>query len=189
MGAFNNSETAYAFVTAIFFFLLLQTIPHVYSNYVGHQFLTIVRENDLYRNLFLLLAIWFIINYTEEGVMPEEIEHNMWEKIVLTISLFLFILLFSRQEAVYNAVEIFLLFVMYIIYQVKLDNDNVHDPALEYASYALLGLTVVIIFIGYYSYMMLKMRQKGNRFSFLKFVFGKREVEYSTKGKSYSTMH
>ena len=109
MSVFNNSETAYAFVTAILFFLLLQTIPHVYSNYAGHQFLTIVRDNDLYRNLFLLLAIWFIINYTEEGVMPEEIEHNMWEKVVLTIALFLFVLLFSRQEAIYNAVEILLL--------------------------------------------------------------------------------
>ena len=189
MGGFNNSETAYAFVTAIFFFLLLQTIPHVYSNYVCHQFLTIVRYNDLYRNLFLVLAIWFIINYTEEGVMPEEIEHNMWEKVVLTVSLFFFILLFSRQEAIYNAVEIAILFAMYVIYQVKLDNNNVDDSALEYVSYGLLGLAVLIIFVGYYSYMMLKMKQKGRRFRLLKFIFGKREVEYSTKGKSSRSMH
>ena len=121
--------------------------------------------------------------------MPEEIEHNMWEKVVLTVSLFFFILLFSRQEAIYNAVEIAILFAMYVIYQVKLDNNNVDDSALEYVSYGLLGLAVLIIFVGYYSYMMLKMKQKGRRFRLLKFIFGKREVEYSTKGKSSRSMH
>ena len=35
--------------------------------------------------------------------------------------------------------------------------------------------------------MMLKMKQKGRRFTLLKFVFGKRELEYSSK--AHSVMH
>ena len=102
----------------------------------------------------------------------------------MSIALFLFVLLFSRQEAIYNAIELFILFIMYVIYQVKLDDNNANGTAIEYASFALLGLTVLIMFIGYYSYMMLKIKQKGRRFTLLKFIFGKRELEYSSKGHS-----
>lgn len=186
MSAFTNSETAYSFITAIFFFIILQTVPHIYSGYTGHQFLVLVKNSDLYRNLFLMLSIWFIISYTEKSVTPEEIESNVWERILLTLLLFIFIMLFSRQEALYNSVELSLLFIIYVLYQVKQDNTSVDTSALEYASYAIFGLFILILISGYYRYMMLKIRQKGRRFSILKFIFGMREVEYvKQKPKTY----
>ena len=187
MGAFDNPDTAYSFVTAIFFFVLFQTIPHFYTSYIGNQFLRTVSNSDLYRNIFLILSIWFVINYIDEGILSEELQNSLWERLVLTIALFVFILLFSRQEGIYNAIELLLLFIMYVIYQVKLDDNNANGTSIEYASYSLLGLTVFIMFIGYYRYMMLKMKQKGRRFTLLKFVFGKRELEYSSK--AHSVMH
>jgi len=177
MSIFDNSETAYSFVSAIFFFVLLESIPHIYTGYVGNQFVRIVKNSDLYRNIFLLLSVWFIINYVHETIVPEEIE-STWEKIIIALALYVFILLFSRQQAIYNAVELFLLFIMYIIYQVKVDNEASESKILEYVSYGILGVVVIILFIGYYQYMMLKIKQKKKRFTYTKFIFGKREADY-----------
>ena len=178
MGIFDNSETAYSFVSAIFFFVLLESIPHIYTGYIGNQFVRIVKNNDLYRNIFLLLSVSFIINYVHETIVPEDIE-NTWEKIIITIALYVFILLFSTQQAIYNAVELFFLFIMYIIYQVKVDNEGSESEILEYASYGILGFVVLMLFIGYFEYMKLKKKQKGKRFTYSKFIFGKREEEYN----------
>ena len=177
MSVSRGADLVYSFVTALFTFFLFQTIPHVYKDYVGHQFLSIVSNNDLYRNLFLLFGLLLVT--FEHNLLPE-IENNLLERVILAFFLFVFVLLFSRQEAIYNAIEIFIFFILYIIYKLKIDDYGVSDSAIEYATFALVSLAFLIIFVGYYQYMLLKMNQKGSRFTLTKFVFGKREKEYSS---------
>lgn len=189
MNTSQINQYLYDFASSVFFFVILKTIPTVYSGYIGHQFIQKMRDNDLYRNLFLIVTIWLICKFTEEAQLADEMRHSVIGKIILTFVIYFFILLFSRQTAIFNASELLLLFVMYVIHEVRnyyysdygADHLNRTAETLTYVTFGIWGLVIFLVILGYFNYMTLKMKQKGSRFKLSKFIFGKREAEYSKK--------
>ena len=151
---FENDINSIIILIAVINFL-----PTVLKNYIGPQFLKAANNNDIIRNFCVLVSITALVylsNY--EG-----------NKFLASIYIFLFLLVFSRQTILFNIVEILLLLYIFTLY-------TKHED-LEYLK-NYIYLLILIMLIGYEVYYKKQVGDKGLKFSFTKFVFGKREREY-----------
>lgn len=138
---------------------ILNVLPKILKEYIGPQFVRAVEKNDIVRNITLLLGIIILVYLTNY-------ESN---KILLSLIIFIFFLLFSRQTILFNIIEILL--ITFIFTQYK-NNKDFEDLKIY------LYLLFIIMFLGYEQYYKKQVSDKGLRFSLIKFIFGKKEKDY-----------
>lgn len=188
-----SSQSVYDFVSSIFFFIIINSSSTIYSGYTGNQLKKIISDSDLLRNIFLFATLWLIGGFVDDDQIVDGIQNNLVQKLIISSIVFVFILLFSRQTAFFNGLEMIILLAVYVLHEVRTDyyadhglteNDST-AKVLENVNYGLLGSLGLFLIIGYYQYMVLKIKQKGKRFKLSRFMFGKEERDYGKK--SFST--
>ena len=143
----------------IILIMVINFLPNVMKNYIGPQFIKAAINNDIVRNFCVLVGIitlLYLSNY--EG-----------NKLQASFYVFLFLLVFSRQTIIYNIVEILLLLFIFTQYT---KNDNLES--LNKYVY----LLIFVMLLGYENYYSKQVKDKGIKFSLIKFILGKREQEY-----------
>lgn len=188
-----SSQSVYDFVSSIFFFIIINSTSSIYSGYTGNQLKKIISDSDLLRNIFLFTTVWLIGGFVDDDQIVDGIQNNLVQKLIISSVVFVFILLFSRQTAFFNGLEMIILLVVYVLHEVRTDyytdhglsEDDSTANVLENVNYGLLGALGFFLIIGYYQYMVLKIKQKGKRFRLSRFMFGKEERDYGKK--SFST--
>tara|TARA_R110002110_G_scaffold13281_4_gene63689 strand:+ start:117 stop:617 length:501 start_codon:yes stop_codon:yes gene_type:complete len=156
MVSYSNSFFENDIKSIIILIAVINFLPTVLKNYIGPQFLKAANNNDIIRNFCVLvsiIALVYLSNYEDD-------------KLLASSCIFLFLLVFSRQTILFNIIEILLLLYIFTLYTKNQD--------LEYYIY----LLVVIMLVGYEVYYKKQVGDKGLKFSFNKFIFGKREREY-----------
>jgi hypothetical protein len=188
-----SSQSVYDFVSSIFFFIIINSSSTIYTGYTGNQLKKIISDSDLLRNIFLFATLWLIGGFVDDDQIVDGIQNNLVQKLIISSIVFVFILLFSRQTAFFNGLEMIILLAVYVLHEVRTDyyadhglteNDST-AKVLENVNYGLLGSLGFFLIIGYYQYMVLKIKQKGKRFKLSRFMFGKEERDYGKK--SFST--
>ena len=152
---FENDINSIVLLISVIHFL-----PNVLKTYVGPQFVKAARNNDIIRNFSVLVGIILLIELSN-------IEDN---KLVISCSLFLFLLIFSRQTIEFNMIQIILMLYIFSAYN---ENDNL--DSLKKYMYFLCAL----LLIGYFYYFKKQVNDKGSKFSLVKFILGLRESEYN----------
>ena len=188
-----SSQSVYDFVSSIFFFIIINSSSAIYTGYIGNQLKKIISDSDLLRNIFLFATLWLIGGFVDDDQIADGIQNNLVQKLIISSIVFVFILLFSRQTAFFNGLEMIILLAVYVLHEVRTDyyadhgltEDDSTAKVLENVNYGLLGSLGLFLIIGYYQYMVLKIKQKGKRFKLSRFMFGKEERDYGKK--SFST--
>lgn len=142
-----SSQSVYDFVSSIFFFIIINSSSTIYTGYTGNQLKKIISDSDLLRNIFLFATLWLIGGFVDDDQIVDGIQNNLVQKLIISSIVFVFILLFSRQTAFFNGLEMIILLAVYVLHEVRTDyyadhglteNDST-AKVLENVNYGLLG--------------------------------------------------
>lgn len=138
---------------------VIHLLPNIASTYLGPQLVKAAKNDDLVRNFCVFIGVMLMVQISN-------IQENKFE---IAGFLFLFLLVFSRQTLEFNMVQIVLGLYIFSKY-----NENDDIESLKKYMYLFLGL----LLLGYGYYFRKQFKDKGLKFSFKKFVLGKREKDY-----------
>ena len=145
---------------------IIHLLPNIASTYLGPQLVKAVKNDDLVRNFCVLIGVILLVQISN-------IQEN---KIEIAGLLFLFLLIFSRQTLEFNMIQIVLALYIFSKYN---ENDDVES--LKKYMYLFIGL----LLFGYGYYFRKQMKDKGLKFSYKKFILGKREKDYGFEYVDY----
>ena len=166
-------------LSLLFILSIFENIKHVF---LAAQLSDFISRNDIFRNLLFLILIFFTLKVSGITISNNGIEN----KIILSIILYLFVLLFSKQTLYFSLFQLTIFFVIYGIYY-YLTNDegeNIeHVDVSRRDDYynALYGLMAILIFstlTGFIFYYLKQRKDKGEKFTILKFLFKSRKKSY-----------
>ena len=143
----------------IILIVIINSLPNLLNIYMGPQFLKSVKNNDITRNFVIFLGIFVLIHISN-------IETN---KVLASVLVFLFLLIFSRQTFIFTLLEILMITFIFIKY-----NNNDDLSSLWNYIYVL----ILTMLFGYHTYYKKQISDKGEFFSLCKFVFGKKQSDY-----------
>ena len=138
---------------------VIHLLPNIASTYLGPQLVKAAKNDDLVRNFCVLIGVILMVQISN-------IQENKFEIAGL---IFLFLLIFSRQTLEFNMVQIVLALYIFSKY-----NENDDIESLKKYMYLFVGL----LLFGYGYYFTKQINDKGLKFSYKKFVLGKREKDY-----------
>ena len=91
----------------IILIVIINSLPNLLNIYMGPQFLKSVKNNDITRNFVIFLGILVLVHLSN-------IETN---KILASVLVFLFLLIFSRQTFIFTLLEILMITFIFIKYK------------------------------------------------------------------------
>ncbi len=145
---------------------VIHLLPNIASTYLGPQLVKAAKNDDLIRNFCVLIGVILLVQISN-------IQEN---KIEIAGLLFLFLLIFSRQTLEFNMIQIVLALYIFSKY-----NENDDIESVKKYMYLFIGL----LLFGYGYYFRKQMKDKGLKFSYKKFILGKREKDYGFEYVDY----
>lgn len=146
--------------SVIILIFIINMLPNMMETYMSPQFIRATKDNDMIRNFCIFLGILILVELSD-------IEANT---VFVSMMLYSMMLLFSKQTLWFSLIQILLLVFIFSKYN---RNEN-----LSHISYYILFFYLVSVY-GCYRYYQKQLRDKGERFSIEKFIFGKREQQYN----------
>jgi len=154
-----------------------QTIDRL--NFNGKEYMIADLTDKVKAGINVLLKIQQDLNNLSQEVriqqaaqteITKQITANIEEdKILISFIVYIFLLIFSRQTLIFSIIQIVLLVYIFTEY-----NKNDNFESLKKYIY----LLIFIMLLGYEKYYSKQVSEKGEKFSIVKFIFGKREQEY-----------
>lgn len=155
-------------ITGTILFLFLNSFRPVFSGFASPDFIIFLKNNDYIRLILLYFIIYFFL-YNILNDYNKNVNEEVTNILVISFFILLFLILFTRQPKVFNIIEMLCLLVIYL-----LDNNDTD----YYIIYFFYGILVLLLLIGFYFYYLKQLREKGNRFSYVKFLIGNKEKDY-----------
>lgn len=163
----RNSENFVAGLSAIYFVKLLDDIGW---NFFPPQLIKFIKQEMVVRQIFLFLLVIIAIEFLESDT--EDADSEPPNKIVGSVFLYFCVLLIPKQTLGFALVE-FMLFVVAFVYYYMVSNyedDNYYSDLRVTVS-----VFISVVFIGSVFYYFKQRKDKGEKFSYLKFLFGNPE--------------
>ena len=170
------------FISGLAFLFIISIFENIRHVFLAPQLSDFTTSNDLFRNILFIILIFITLEVSGLIVSNNRIEN----KIVLTLVLYLFVLLFSKQNLYFSLFELVIFFSMYCVYYYlindgddEIDKVNVTGNDKYYiALYVLTGVLLFSSIIGFMFYYLKQKQEKGNKFTLFKFLFRAREKFY-----------
>ena len=166
------------FISGLSLLFILSIFENIKHGFLAAQLSDFIGENDLFRNLLFLILIFFTLEVSGVTISNNKIEN----KIILSIILYLFVLLFSKQTIYFSLFQLLIFFTMYGIYyyltndeEENIEHVDVNGNDSYYnALYVLTGLLIFSTLLGFMFYYLKQKEDKGMKFTILKFLFKSR---------------
>lgn len=175
----NNINNFISGLSVLFFSFLVFGVEWTY---LPPQLTKYLNNNDIPRQIFIFIVILISIQFIDND-SSQKIE----DKILGATLLYLFSLLFTKQTLLYSLFEIMIFISLYFLFYYLTtykptgqEKENIHI-----AMYVMTGLLLATVILGSQQYYLKQRKDKGNRFSNLKFLFGNPEKERRIKSIRY----
>lgn len=171
------------FISGLSLLFILSIFENIKHGFLASQLSDFIGKNDLFRNLLFFILIFFTLEVSGITVSNNGIEN----KIILSIILYLFVLLFSKQTLYFSLFELGIFFTMYGIYYYLTNDERENIEHVDVsgnddyynALYGLMGILIFSSLAGFMFYYLKQREDKGENFTILKFLFKSREKSYN----------
>ena len=163
----KNSENFVAGLSAIYFVKLLDEIGW---DFFPPQMIKFIKQELVVRQIFLFLLVLISIEFLETDV--EETESGFSDKIIGAVLLYFTVLMIPKQTIQFALVE-FGLFIAAFIYYYNIQNND--DKGYYDNLRIVLLIFISVVFVGNLFYYFKQRKDKGDKFTYLKFFFGSPE--------------
>lgn len=175
------------------FLVFLAIMGSVGFKLLGCPLQDLLQNNVWARQITYFIVILFTTSFLDDGKKPP-IQHFKDAFLV-----YLFLIVFTKMTVKYTVIVFFLILSIYVVhiymkyYNNKISDQNKSDDnyynglikKLDSISTYILYITVIILIIGFSSFIIHKKKQYGSKFNFLKFIFGVRSCkEQKQKNKT-----
>lgn len=165
----NNINNFISGLSVLFFSFLVFGVEWTY---LPPQLTKFLNKNDIYRQLFIFVVILIAIQFIDND-SPDNIENKIFGAVIL----YIFSLLFTKQTLIYSLIEIFVFVILYFLFYYL----NTYEPTGQarenvfISMYVFTSLLISLTVVGSREYYYKQLRDKGSRFSIVKFLFGNPE--------------
>jgi len=154
-------------INGIIVFLLPNAFNPIFSNFASPELIRTLKNNDYIKIIILYFIIFFFIqNIIEKDKTSQK---QITTELLIAFIILVFIILFTRQTQNFNILQFLFLLTIYI-----LDLNNLNYTII----YTFYGLLIFSLFLGFYFYYIKQLKDKGNKFSYIKFLIGNKEKDY-----------
>lgn len=166
---FNDSE-----YKKIIFKSLLFLVLAISGNFVGST-LSCQLQNQMTNNPYVKhLTLLFIIYFTITTLDPNSSTKSPVYSLKNTLIIWLFYIMFTKQDLDYSMIAIALLIIshvsdQFVEYYEKINADTGLYTSIRNTSFS---AGVIFITIGFLTYLINKRYEYGEKFDFIKFIFG-----------------
>jgi len=167
------------FISGLSLLFILSIFENIKHGFLAAQLSDFISKNDLFRNLLFLILIFFTLEVSGVTISNNKIEN----KVVLSIILYIFVLLFSKQTIYFSLFQLLIFFTMYGIYYYLTNDDEENVEHVDVKGndtyyntlYVLTGLLLFSTLVGFMFYYLKQREDKGENFTILKFLFKARD--------------